>query len=434
MKGIGAAGIAGLAGCLGGGGDEETTDTTTDGGEETTTESSGSGGSQQRDPIKYGVLLPLTGDLGSTGQLMKDAAVLPTTQLNDGGDLDVQIDSQVADSQTDPSSAISAANSLLNSGYPAAAGPASSGVNIQVSKQVFIPNGMVGVSPSSTAPTVTNLEDDGYVFRTAPSDALQGQVMAQVASGRLEGQSASSLYVNNDYGQLLSQSFFDSFEGEAQQKVSFEKEQPSYTSKLQSALSNDPDVLIVIGYPASGIQLFKDFYADFGDSDTQILVTDGLQDPSMQKQIGNPMNNVTGTAPKPAGPNADAFASMYQEQYGTSPGVFNSHSYDAAAVIILANAMAGENSGEAIRDNMQKVANPGGKEIGPDNLAEGVTMAMNGEDINYQGASSSVDFDDNGDMKAVTYSVWEFAPDTESGIEEVDTINFGGESGSTTSS
>jgi hypothetical protein len=48
-------------------------------------------------------------------------------------------------------------------------------------------------------------------------------------------------------------------------------------------------------------------------------------------------------------------------------------------------------------------------------------MAKNGEAIMYEGASSSVDYDDNGDMKAVTYAVWKF---TEDGTETVDTIPF----------
>jgi ABC-type branched-subunit amino acid transport system substrate-binding protein len=253
--------------------------------------------------------------------------------------------------------------------------------------------------------------------------------MAQVGNETLGTSSASTLYVNNDYGQLLSQAFADSYEsggGSVQQQVAFEKEQSSYTSKLRQALSGEPDLLVVIGYPASGVQMFKDYYADFYDdgSEEQILVTDGLQDPSMQEKIGDPMNNVTGTAPKPSGPAADAFANLYEEEYGQGPGIFNAHAYDASAVLILANAMAGENDGTAVRDNMDKVANPGGMEVDASNLAEGVQAAMDGEDVDYQGASSPVDFDENGDMKSVAYSVWKFAPDKESGIEVTDTVNF----------
>lgn len=186
--------------------------------------------------------------------------------------------------------------------------------------------------------------------------------------------------------------------------------------------SSAPDVLNVIGYPESGTQLFRDYYAQ--DTEVEIIVPDGLLDPALPDQVGNPMENVTGTAPAPVGPAADAFAKLYREEYSREPGVFNAHAYDSAAVLVLANAMAGENSGEAVQQAMSKVANPEGTEVTVDNLAEGVTMAANGEDVNYQGASSPVDFDDKGDMASVSYDVWKFAPDSESGIEVSETIDF----------
>ncbi|MFC4359331.1 ABC transporter substrate-binding protein [Halobium salinum] len=440
VKGVGTAGIVGLAGCTGGGGGgsdngsdgEETTTGTDSGGsgDGTTTgsDSGGSGGSASRsEPIRYGVLLPTTGDLASVGKPIRDAATLVGKQLQNADMGGLSVEYQEEDTQTSPQAGISAANSLVNAGVPGICGPASSGVNIQVSKQVFIPNGVVGCSPSSTAPSVTDLEDDGFIFRTAPSDALQGQVMAQVANENLGSSTAATMYVNNDYGQLLSESFVSAFEeagGSVNNQVSFEKEQSSYTSKLQSALGDEPDLLIVIGYPASGIQIFKDFYADFDASNFDVLLTDGMKDPAMQKQVGNPMENVTGTAPAPVGPAADAFAQLYQEEYSREPGVFNAHAYDASAVLVLANAMAGENSGEKVAEMMPEVANPEGTEVTVENLAEGVQMAANGEPVMYQGASSPVDFDDAGDMASVSYDVWKFAPDSESGIEVSETIDF----------
>lgn len=379
LKGAGAATAAGLAGCAGLG---------------------GGGGSE----VKLGILFPETGDLGSLGKPMRDAALLAAKVVNDG-DGNVTVDTQTEDAQTNPQAGIQAANSLVNAGYPAIAGPASSGVNIPVCKQVLIPNGVVGCSPSSTAPSVTNLDDNDYIYRTAPSDALQGKVLAQVGTEELSASSASTLFVNNDYGQQLSSAFAEAFSGEVQEKVSFEKAQSSYTSRLESALGGNPDLLIVIGYPESGVQLFKDYYGDFsGDHD--ILVTDGLQSADLPAQVGNDMSNVSGTAPLPSGPARDAFVSMYKDEYGAEPSVFTAHSFDAASVIILAGAYADENTGSAVRDNMRKAANPGGSSVGPSNLAEAAQMAADGTDVNYGGASSSVNFDENGDMAAVTYSWW----------------------------
>jgi len=368
LKAFGAAGIVGLAGCQGDGGDD--------------------------------------GDSG-------------------GGGLSVNV--QLEDTETDSNPGVAAAESLINAGMPFVCGTASSGVNVPVCQQVLIPNQVVGCSPSSTALSVTNLEDDDYIFRTAPSDRLQGRVMAAVSSDRLSASSVATLYVNNDYGQQLSeryaQVFEDQFDGEVTGQTAFNQGESSYTSVIQEALSGSPDVLNVIGYPEDGAQLFRDYYST-SDQEEDVIIPDGLRDPELPGQVGNPMDNVTGTAPAAGGPARDAYTQLYEDEYGEPPGVFSSQSYDSTAVGILAGAAAGENSGESFRDQLRNIANPDGTEITPENFVEGVEMAANGEAINYQGASSAVNFDDNGDPASAAYAIWQF---TEDGTEDLDVQNFEGE-------
>jgi ABC-type branched-subunit amino acid transport system substrate-binding protein len=425
LKGTAAAGMIGLAGCTDSADESGETSPTEesgsmDGGETDSTEESGSMDSGGR-TIQQGILMPETGDLASVGRPIRDGATLPLRQLQNA-DTDFSFEFQVGDTQTDPQAGISAAENLVNAGFPAITGPASSGVNLQVTQQVLIPNEVVGCSPSSTSPSVTALQDDDYIFRTPPSDALQGQVIAQVGSDNLGAGTAATLFVNNDYGQALSDSFDSAFSGEVQTSVAFEKEQPSYTSRLESALADGPDMLVIIGYPASGIQMFRDYYADF-DTGTDIVVTDGLKDPALPGEVSNNMENVIGTAPTAAGPGRDFFTASYQDEYGTEPGVFTSQAYDATAVCVLANVAGGENSGTAVRDNMRSVANPEGEEFGPETLAEAVEAVAAGDEINYVGASSPVDFDENGDMQSVTYEIFGFTAD---GVETQETVQFGG--------
>lgn len=201
------------------------------------------------------------------------------------------------------------------------------------------------------------------------------------------------------------------------------------TTQETTMAAEYPDVLTVIGYPASGIQIFRDYYSNYGEDDVDLLVPDGLQDADLPGQVGNSMANVTGTAPSAAGPNRQAFIDMFRDEYEKAPGVFTSHTFDAVSILILANAAAGENSGQAIRDQMRRVANGDGLEVGPSNLVEGVNAAANGEKVNYQGASSPTDFDSRGDPAAAAYEVWKFAPDTDSGIETSETIDFSGDPG-----
>ncbi|MDS0299174.1 ABC transporter substrate-binding protein [Halogeometricum sp. S1BR25-6] len=187
-----------------------------------------------------------------------------------------------------------------------------------------------------------------------------------------------------------------------------------------------PDGLVVIGYPESGIQLFRDYYSQ-SDGAEAILIPDGLRDGALPAQVGNDMNNVTGTAPAAGGPNQEAFVSLFQEEYGSAPGVFTSQSFDSAAIGILANAAAGENNGPAIKEQMRRIANPGGMEVGPNNFVEGVEAAANGEDVNYQGASSSTNFDQNGDPASAAYAIWEFDGVDSQSTSTLETQSFEGQ-------
>ncbi len=348
-----------------------------------------------------------------------------------GGDGGLQVDLSIEDTQTDPNAGTAAANSLIDAGVPFVCGSASSGVNVPVSQQVFIPNEVVGCSPSSTALSVTNLEDNDYIFRTAPSDTLQGRVMAQVASDRLGGSTTATLFVNNDYGQQLSNRysnvFADTFGGTAQAQVAFNQGESSYTSVIQEALADGPDVLTIIGYPEDGAQIFRDYYSA-SDGSEDIIVPDGLRDGALPGQVGNDMDNVLGTAPAAGGPNQEAFNGAYEDEYGEAPGVFTSQSFDSVAIGILANAAAGENDGTAIRDQMRNIANPDGTEVGPQNFVEGVEMAAGGENINYQGASSATNFNEAGDPASAAYSIWEFAGADSEETPQLDKQSFEGAS------
>jgi len=187
-----------------------------------------------------GVLMPETGDLGPLGVPIRDGALLAATQVNDA-EISVSVNTRVEDTQTDPQAGISGAEAIVNAGYGTVVGPAASNVNLQVSDQVLIPNGVVGISPSSTDPNVTNLDDNGYIYRTCPSDVLQGPALAELALGEYVGaETSGTLYLNDAYGQALEEEYASSFEdndGSIGQRVSFEPAQASYSSQWSTVLN-----------------------------------------------------------------------------------------------------------------------------------------------------------------------------------------------------
>jgi ABC-type branched-subunit amino acid transport system substrate-binding protein len=439
LGGIASAGVIGLAGCGGDGGDggdggTDGGDGGTDGGDGGSGGDGGDGGDGGTDggdggdggagrSIKLGMLMGVTGGLSELGPPIRDAAQLVPSQVNDA-DTDFSVDVQFEDTATQPSQGVSNAEALINAGYPMICGALSSEVSLQVANQAAIPSGVTMCSPASTAPDFTTLEDNDLFFRTPPTDALQGAVMAQIASERLGHDTAATLFLNNAYGNGLSAGFVDSFENEyggtVTASVSFSKGRSSYTSQLSEALGDDPGVLIIVGYPESGVQIFRDFYNNY-DGSMDILVSDGLQSSSLPGNVGRDMSNVRGTAPLGQGPGVDFFNQAYQDAYDADPAgqPFTRQAYDAAAVLVLANAAAGENDGAAVAENMRAVAQGEGTEVTPSNLVEGIEMAANGDAINYQGVSGPIAFDEAGDLAAATYQYFQFTSD---GIEEIENI------------
>jgi ABC-type branched-subunit amino acid transport system substrate-binding protein len=182
---------------------------------------------------------------------------------------------------------------------------------------------------------------------------------------------------------------------------------------------------VVIGYPESGVQLFRDLYSRI-DGDLPVLIPDGLRDGGMPERVGNDMNNVTGTAPATGGPNRQAFDDLYREEYGSAPGIFTHQAFDSTAIGVLANAAAGRNSGLVIREQMRRIANPGGMEVGPGNFVEGVEAAADGDDVDYRGASSATNFNADGDPASAAYAIWKFEGQGSESTATVETRSFAG--------
>lgn len=389
----------GLGGCLGSNG-EQAADSRTPLSERT---------------LRYGGVMALSGGLGSVGEPIADAVELPGRQL-EASDVEAGVEWRIEDSETTARGGIDAMRTLVDAGYPAVAGPLGSDVTLQAVQQASIPAEVVNCSPASTTPTLSILNDRGFSFRTAPDDSLQAVVAAGLAADDHGASSAATLYIAGDYGRQLSGAFATSFDGEIQRQVSFSD---AYEEALATALADDPDLLFVIGYPEDGVEIFSHYY-DGHAGDETVFTTDGMMDPSLPEQVGEPMSNVYGTAPSSNGPGYDAFAERYEAEYDRSPGIFTANGYDAAAVLLLANAAAGENDGGAIREQMRAVVSDGGTEVTPDTLAEGVRRAAAGDPVEYRGASSEVVFDENGDVSGIDYEYFRYDVD---GISVIETVS-----------
>ena len=354
-------------------------------------------------PVQIGTILAFTGDLASFGPPMRNGADLAAELVNAaGGVLDRPVRAVHKDSGTNPQVAIEAARTLINiNGAHAIVGALSSGITQAVAESLTVPNQVVLMSPASTSPALTVMDDDDFLFRTAVSDAAQGVVLARLA--KEQGfNSASALYVNNAYGEGLANVFKEHFEKEGGKVVALvpqESGQPSYVSELRRATKGSPEVLVAIGYPESaGVYLREALEGQYAD---QFLFVDGTKNQDMLNRLGaNQFEGMFGTAP--GTPESDAFRilrKLYEERFGQLPtNPFIGETFDAFVLLAFAIEKAGLNEGPAIRDALREVANPPGEKVGPGDVRRALELIRNGEDIDYEGVAGSQNIDANGDV------------------------------------
>ena len=365
--------------------------------------------------IKVGTLMAQTGPLKEYGPPIKDGAVLAGKQMAAAG---FEIEWFHEDSETAPVPATNAAKKLVDiNNVVAIVGALSSGVTLAVAESVTLPNNVILISPASTNPLMTVLPaDEGkdMLFRTCPSDALQGVVAGKLAASY--NKTVSILYVNNAYGQGLSEVFKESFAkfgGKVLAMVPHdEKASESYTAELKKALAGNPDRLLAYSYPEHAKVYLKEaleFY-NYG----RFLLCDGTKSEDIVKALGaKSVEGQKGTAPGTVGGEAfTKFNEYYKAEYGRlPPKPFITNAYDGTAVIGLA-AYAAKVKGlpltsANIRDNMRAVANPPGEVVIPGEFQKAFDLLKAGKAINYEGAAGSVDFDKHGDV-VTPIEIWEY--------------------------
>lgn len=365
--------------------------------------------------IKVGTLLSHTGPLKEFGPNVKNGAMLAAKQLATAG---LKIKLIHEDSETSAIPATNAAKKLVEiDRVVAIIGALASGVTVPVAESVTCPNNVIMISPASTSPLLTVLpadRDKDFLFRTCPSDALQGVIAGRLAA--TYNKTAAVIYVNNPYGQGLAEQFKKSFEKMHGKVVAMvphdEKTAESYTAELKKALTNKPDRLCAFSYPEHAKIYLKESIEFFNYR--HFLFCDGTKSEDIVKALGGRnVEGQMGTAPGTAGGDPYAiFTADFKTEYGKLPPLpFITNAYDGVAVIGLAAYAAKVNglplNSKNIRDHLRKVANPPGEKILPGQFQKAFDLLQKGKAINYEGAAGSVDFDKNGDV-VTPIEVWRY--------------------------
>jgi branched-chain amino acid transport system substrate-binding protein len=350
--------------------------------------------------IKMGIILGFTGPIESLTPSMAASAELAFKEASDSGSLlggetitPIRADSTCVDS----AAATTAAEGLVSQGIAAIMGADCSGVTGAIASNVAVPNGVVMISPSATSPGLTTLDDNGLFFRTAPSDARGGQILADITKDR-KIKSVAITYTNNDYGKGLADVYEAAVKAhgiKVTAVASHEDGKGDYSAEVAVLAAAGGDAVAVIGYVDQGGKGIIQASLDSGAFDTFIL-SDGMIGDSLIDAFGKSLNKSFGSLPGSTGKGSKIFATV-AEAAGIDPsGPYTGESYDAAALIVLAIQAGGSADRGSIANNVMAVANKPGKKIYPGELKKGLDLLAKGKAIDYEGATG-VTFTDVGE-------------------------------------
>ncbi|MCY3872770.1 MAG: ABC transporter substrate-binding protein [Rhodobacteraceae bacterium] len=347
----------------------------------------------EAEEIKIGILLGFTGPIESLTPGIGSGAELAIREVSDSGALldGATVSGIRADSTCiDAAAATTAAERLVTADQVnAIMGADCSGVTGAVLQNVARPNGIVMISPSATSPGLSTAEDDGLFFRTAPSDARQGQVMTDVIMDR-GIKSVALTYTNNDYGKGLADSFQAAFEaagGEVTINAPHEDGKADYSAEVGALAAAGGDVLVVAGYIDQGGRGIIQGSLDSGAFDMFVL-PDGMIGESLPQAIGPDLDGSFGQAPGTDSPGLAKFTELASAAGFDGSAPFVGEAYDAAALILLAMQAAGSSSSQDLKEQVMNVANAPGEMIYPGELAKGLEILAGGGDVDYVGASA----------------------------------------------
>jgi branched-chain amino acid transport system substrate-binding protein len=347
--------------------------------------------SAQDDPVRLGLLLGYTGPIESMVAQMAPAAEAAIAEVNAAGTLLGGVTAEGVRADTgciDNALATSNAERLIGEGIDGLIGGDCSGVTGAVLQTVAIPNGMVMISPSATSPALSTVEDEDLFFRTAPSDAREGEVMAQDLIDR-GITSAAVTYTNNDFGKGQSDSFVQNFEalgGEVTIVAAHEDGRADYSAEVGSLASAGGDILVVAGYADQGGLGIIRSALDTGAFD-QFVLPNGMISDSLTDELGASLDGSFGQVPGSEGPGAEAFAAIAEEAGFQATGAYAPESYDAAALFLLAMQKAGSQDPAEYGPMIMEVANAPGEPILPGELDRALQILADGGDVDYQGAT-----------------------------------------------
>jgi ABC-type branched-subunit amino acid transport system substrate-binding protein len=386
--------------------------------------------------LKIGDVLPFTGGLAAYGANLDRAvkagidlqnAALKSTGLSGTASVEL-VGSE--DGQTQASASVEAATKLVKSNHAnVIIGEMASSATIPMAQSVTIPNHVVQISPTSSAPQISDIKDNGYLWRTYPSDSLQGKVLAQAVIDAFGKGATVNVGARNDaFGTALKQLFIGEFKkrgGQVGVNISWNPDQANFDSEMGQLVGGDPKGWVIIDFPETFAKYVPSLVRSGKWDATRTFMTEALRNTDVLDKIGSPVVGLRGTAASAAGgPAGKSFAAYWKKHVkGAKPYTgFEGTALDAANVAFLAAVKSCSSSPARIKANLISVSGPPGVKVNYLQLAKAIRLLQAGKDVDYEGAFSPVDFDRKGDVSSAVFEIWKYV--SKGKINTLKTITF----------
>ncbi len=350
----------------------------------------------QGEPIRLATLTPLTGSGGSYGPAMAKVAAAVVEEVNSaGGVLGRKIQLVSEDDQTSPDAGVRAARKLIDvDKVSAILGTWASSVTTAVAPLCW--ESKTFLCTVSGADSITLLPHQGYLIRTQPNSQLQVTNLAEFILS-LGCKKVFTMITQTPFtqttleilGRVLPKG------GATSGSLIYDDKKTTYRTEVDQAMRTNPDMILCNGYTNDSIVLLKDLYRagykgkiiGFAYSLNQKLID----------QIGqNEVVEGAYTFAPSVAEGSNALERVKKLSGLANPDPYTSQVYDHTNMVLMAMATAKAATGTAIKENIRKITQGGGKSV--DNAVDGLKAIMAGEKVDYTGASGPCDFDDKGDI------------------------------------
>jgi ABC-type branched-subunit amino acid transport system substrate-binding protein len=379
------------------------------------------GGTAPSFDLKIGDIVSLTGDLAPYGPAIDKGAHVAVEVINEAlaedGITGITIEIVgTEDDQSESKAGVEAATKLVQSdNVDMIMGPLGSTVTEAVAQSVTVPNQVLTITPSGTASVLSNLDDQGYVWRTAPADAAQAHFLVQLMGEEFGTDATINVGVRNDsYGTGLQTDFSDAWEaagGAIGESIAWNPDAATFDSEAQKLVGGSPDGWLIVDYTETFKKMGPALVRTGSWDPTRTFVTDGLRDDGLPDALGaEATEGLVGTAPTTASnPAAEGFDEAFAnaDPANVKRGTFDVNAFDAVIVAFLAALKAGTADPTVWKDQLIDVSGPGGTKYAFRDLAAAINDVVAGNDIDYEGASGPLNFDENGDPTG-QYDEWTF--------------------------